>query len=140
MRSMKHLDEKWPQRAKVELIQTWKNHLWISQFQPNFQGSSEFYWKIIVGSLKGVAFFIWTPAHFPLVVPIIMNNPVCPSILEFMQYILETPESNHVLSVCVMQVLLLGSAILLKSPQRTELRDWLAAKILIYSFITSHII
>ena len=61
LRSMKHLDEKWPQRAKVELIQTWKNHLWRIQFQPNFQGSSECCWKIIVGSLKGVALFIWTP-------------------------------------------------------------------------------
>ena len=82
LRSMKHLDEKWPQRTKVELIQTWKNLLWVGQFHPNFQDSSECYWKTIIASLNVVPLLCECHAHFLLAVPIIMNNPVVKSITE----------------------------------------------------------
>ena len=77
---MKHLDEKWPQRTKVELIQTWKNLLWVGQFHPNFQDSSKCYWKTVIASLNVVPLVIWIPL---LTVAIIMNNIICMSLFIF---------------------------------------------------------
>ena len=64
LRSMKNLGGKWPRRAKVDLIQPWKNLLFVCQFHPNFQDSSEHDWKMILLSLEGVTSLISLPHPF----------------------------------------------------------------------------